>query len=300
LPPAASLRAHRSTSPAERVNVSLQFDYATVGHVTIDTFEDGSTRAGGTALYSALQAARLGLRALIVTQGAPAQLEPLLAPHRDELTVEIVPAPHTTTLLTSGSDGGRRQRVLAWAGAMPDDLDARASILHLAPIARECPASWRGQPRFVGMTPQGLARSWSDADAEIVLRPPGAAAEALARRCDAIVLSATERDSCAGLVAGASAGGAPVAVTAGAQLGSLVLPGGETVALAPYSVERPVDDIGAGDVFAAAFFVALAEGRGAVQAASFAGAAAAVRIQGTGAEAIGTRAAVEALLYSGH
>ena len=47
----------------------MQFDYTTVGHVTIDVLDDGSRRAGGTAFYSALQAARLGRRALIVTRG---------------------------------------------------------------------------------------------------------------------------------------------------------------------------------------------------------------------------------------
>ena len=36
--------------------------YVTVGHVTIDVLPDGERRPGGTAFYSALQAARLGLR----------------------------------------------------------------------------------------------------------------------------------------------------------------------------------------------------------------------------------------------
>jgi sugar/nucleoside kinase (ribokinase family) len=49
-------------------------------------------------------------------------------------------------------------------------------------------------------------------------------------------------------------------------------------------------------VFAAAFFVALREGRSAQAAATFANAAAAVRIAGDGAQAIGDRTAVEARL----
>jgi ribokinase len=53
------------------------------------------------------------------------------------------------------------------------------------------------------------------------------------------------------------------------------------------------DDVGAGDVFAAAFFVALGEGRTPRAAAAFANAAAAVRIAGAGADAIGDRTAVE-------
>ena len=54
------------------------------------------------------------------------------------------------------------------------------------------------------------------------------------------------------------------------------------------------DDLGAGDVFAAAFFVALREGRPAECAASFANAAAAIRIEGLGASAIGSRAEIDA------
>jgi sugar/nucleoside kinase (ribokinase family) len=54
------------------------------------------------------------------------------------------------------------------------------------------------------------------------------------------------------------------------------------------------DDVGAGDVFAAAFFIELADGAPAAAAAAFANAAAAVRIAGDGPEAIGDRAAIEA------
>ena len=51
-----------------------RFDYTTVGHVTADVLADGARRAGGSAFYSALQAARLGRRALIITQGVGADV----------------------------------------------------------------------------------------------------------------------------------------------------------------------------------------------------------------------------------
>ena len=57
------------------------YDYTAVGHVTADVFADGSVRPGGSALYSALQAARLGRRALIITQGVEQQIAELLAPY---------------------------------------------------------------------------------------------------------------------------------------------------------------------------------------------------------------------------
>jgi sugar/nucleoside kinase (ribokinase family) len=62
------------------------------------------------------------------------------------------------------------------------------------------------------------------------------------------------------------------------------------------AIAHPRDDLGAGDVFAAAFFVALHEGLAPARAAAFAGAAASLRIEGAGADAIGDRAAIEARL----
>ena len=63
-------------------------------------------------------------------------------------------------------------------------------------------------------------------------------------------------------------------------------------------IEHFVDDLGAGDVFAAAFFIALREERPPVEAAAFANAAAAVRIGGAGPGAVGERGAIEARLHA--
>ena len=280
------------------MNPDLHFDYTTVGHVTVDVFDDGSSRVGGAAFYSALQAARLGLRALILTRGVAEEIEELLEPYRHELELEVLPAAHTTTLRTLGSGAARRQRVLAWAGPIAHELAVDTAILHLAPVARESPDCWRGPVAFVGLTPQGLVRAWSGRDAEIgVCQPTNAAAE-VARRCDAIVVSEHERPSCAELIAAATAGGAVVAVTAGAHPNTILTPGGELLELQVPPLEQPADDVGAGDVFAAAFFVALSDGRSPLQAASFANAAAAVRMSGTGAGAIGRREEIDARLLA--
>jgi sugar/nucleoside kinase (ribokinase family) len=55
-----------------------------------------------------------------------------------------------------------------------------------------------------------------------------------------------------------------------------------------------VDDLGAGDVYAAALFVALAEGSAPERAAALAGTAAALRLAGSGPQAIGGRREIEA------
>ena len=228
------------------------YDYVTVGHVTIDVLADGTRRPGGTALYSALQAARLGLRTLILTRGVPAEIEGLLEPYRDELDLRVLPAEHTTTLQTVGEGLARHQRLLAWAGPIEGPIEVDTAILHLAPVARETPREFRdaGLPRadaahlphadaahpphadvahppthpphahdgpplqaeFVGLTPQGLVREW-DAAGEIALVP--LRPEQLPERCDAWVLSERERECCAEPAARATAGGTVVAVTAG-------------------------------------------------------------------------------------
>jgi sugar/nucleoside kinase (ribokinase family) len=183
--------------------------------------------------------------------------------------------------------------MLAWAGPIAADIELDTSILHLAPVARETPSSWRGRADFVGLTAQGLVRAWAGEGAEISQVP--LAPVLLPERCDAIVISEVELDSCAALTDGA----ATVAVTAQSAPTTIHLPGGEVAHVRVPALGVIRDDVGAGDVFAAAFFVALSAGRPAQAAAAFANAAAAVRIAGCGADAIGDRPAVEARLRAG-
>jgi hypothetical protein len=269
-------------------------DYTTIGHVTVDVLPDGSRRAGGSAFYAALQAARLGLRARVLTRGAPGEIEALLAPFSGELDLEVLDAPATTTLPTSGAGAARVQRLAAWAGELPADLELSTHILHLAPVARETPTRWRGRAGFLGLTPQGLVRAWGEGpDSPIRLSPPQEQQLALAGRCDALVLSEAERTACASLIAAARAAGATVAITAGGATKTLLGPAGDELRLDPLPVLALRDDLGAGDVFAAAFFVCLHEGHPLREAARFASAAAALRLEGTGAAAIADRAAIE-------
>jgi hypothetical protein len=236
---------------------------------------------------------------LILTRGVAREIEQMIEPYRDELELRVLPARHTTTLRTVGSGSDRSQRVLAWAGPIAEGLALDTSILHLAPVARESPARWRGRAAFVGLTPQGLAREWSARDGEIRAATPTDDDALVAERCDAIVVNEHERASCASLIAKGRAAGAVVAVTHGARPNTILAPGGAgSVELEVPAIEHPADDLGAGDVFAAALFVALDEGRSPLEAASFANAAAAVRVQGAGAGAIGGLAEIQARLQA--
>ncbi len=309
---------------------NTSFDYVTVGHVTRDAIEHGTRgtvhQPGGSAFYSALQAARLGLRTLILTQGVPDEIKAMLAPFRDELELRVIPAKHTTTLSTRGLGASRVQRLLAWAGPIVEPLELDAGILHLAPIARETPISWQGRADFVGITAQGLVRYWQQAQpvstvqldassllGDIPLVPPNKDAlngdissvaldpALLPAHFDAAVISEHECHSCHALFSAASRCSAHVAVTAGSRPTTIHVsaPGAHSQVVQtplPPSVEL-CDDLGAGDVFAAAFFTALADGRAPLDAAGFGNAAAAIRIAGAGPEAIAGRAEIEAVRH---
>lgn len=272
-----------------------RYGYTAVGHVTADVMEDGSRRPGGTAFYAALQAARLGVRTLIITRGVPREIEGLLEPHRHELDLRVIAAQETTTLATSGTGTERTQRVLAWAGAFEGELALCTRIAHIAPVAREGPHRLGGSAQFLGLTPQGMVRRWDAAQAPITLEPacPGGRRARLAGISDAIVVSEHEVHSCGSLIAAARAGGAVVAVTHGPRPTTLLHADGTQSALEVAPLREARDDLGAGDVFAAAFFLALQEGRGDTGSALYANAAAAVRMMGTGARAIGDATAIE-------
>jgi pfkB family carbohydrate kinase len=278
------------------------YDYVTVGHVTADVLigADGAQRRqpGGGAFYSALQAARLGQRTLVLTRGEPRELAELLAPFAGEIDVEIAPAPQTTTMQTRGRGAARAQRLRAWAGAIcaqdftPATLPVGTSILHLAPVARETPPGWQCTCDFIGLTAQGLVRRWDASGGEIELAEIDRAR--LPCALDAVVISASERAFCEQLL-----DAVPVmAVTAGEGPTTIHVAGEVDLRVAPRPVSGAHDDLGAGDVFAAAFFIALRDGLTPLQAAAYGNAAAAVRISGRGPDAIGGLKAIEQRLQA--
>jgi sugar/nucleoside kinase (ribokinase family) len=291
-----------------------RFDYTAAGHVTVDVLADGTTQPGGGAFYSALQASRLGLRALVITRGRAPEIERLLEPYATELDVQVQPANDTTTLQSCAPDAAAGQRVLAWAGPLEPPRAVDSEILHFAPVARETGRHWNGRARFIALTPQGLIRTWSAIGEQ--MRASELSRDQLPERVDAVVLSEHERPWCGVLFAappapserakldgdGGAAGAALpqplVAVTAAHRATVLHHPPAKPLALAVPRVRRVVDDVGAGDVFAAAFFCALASDTAPREAAAFANAAAAVRLSGCGADAVGTREAVENRVHS--
>jgi sugar/nucleoside kinase (ribokinase family) len=267
--------------------------YVVVGHVTVDLLPDGGRRLGGTASYAAVQAARLGLEVVVVTAGARAELEPLLNALGPRVDVRLQERAETTTFVNTGVGLEREQRVLAWAG--PIDLDdvPDGAILHAAAVAREVDVrqlSARADLRVV--TPQGTLRRW-DEDGRVRLThdPTWSATPA---GWDAALLSTHERAYTeAGVDAVLAAGG--VVITTAADQPAILEVGGARTLVPPPAIDV-VDDVGAGDVLAAAYAVRAHEGHDPLEALRWAQVAAGLHISREGLDGVPSRAEIDAVL----
>lgn len=280
----------------------LEIDYLAIGHPTIDQGTPQGDVAGGTVLYAAVQAARLGWAAGFVGRADPAELGPLLAPFAGEVSARLQPAARTTRFVNLADGDDRTQWVTAAAAPVdPLDLAApgarpRARVVHLAPVARELDlvatvAHVEGDT--VGVTPQGLIRRWG-AEGRVVLVPlaPRDTGDEVAAAIDVVVVAEDERPFVEVLTRAVNARGGLVVTTQGSE-GCRVetARGGQAVPALP--VVAAVDRTGAGDVFAAALLVGLGEGRAVTDAVRFAMAAASCSIEGVGPAAVAGREAIE-------
>jgi len=277
-------------------------EYVVVGHCALDLQPDGSFLPGGTVLYSALTAARMGMRAGILTAGDPAVLRPALAPYAQEFAIHILPAPDTTTFENIPTPAGRRQMLHGWAGVItPEALPAQwraAPVLHLGPIAQELPPEeWAaaldpGDGQLTIATPQGWLRRWGPLPSP-VHHEELALPDALLDRLGAMVISIEERDVAEDAVRRVAERGLG-AITRGPQ-GVDILRGAETFHVPTFDVPAR-DETGAGDVFAAAWAVQRARGDSPTVAARVGCAAASLSITASGPRGIPTTAEIAALV----
>lgn len=278
-------------------------DYLAIGHITIDLLSDGSPVLGGTALYSALTAARFGLRAAVLTRGLftghGAAIAEALSRFASEVEIVLQNAPHPTIFTNVAVAGRRMQTIHSWAGRI--DLSGvppqwrSAGIVHLAPVAQEIDPRQVGQlsAAFLGATPQGWMRRWStEQHGSVVLSQLRLPTELLSR-IDALVLSSSEQALARDVIDAVATRGV-VAITRGPQ-GVEILDRGRAFNLPSIPV-RAVDDAGAGDVFAATLFVMRADQESTIASGRAANVAAGLRIQGSGPDAVPTREDVEAYL----
>jgi sugar/nucleoside kinase (ribokinase family) len=270
-------------------------DYLVIGQIVCDIQPDGSGVLGGTALYSALTAARLGARVGVLTRGRYGeQIDgidvPSLEPYSDQLTI-ITQDAETPTFFVNEYVGSRRtQTIRTWAG--PIDLRglpphwANAKVIHLGPVAREIDThqALSLSPGFLGLTPQGWMREWPMERGGRVRHVPLRLPPELLARTDTIVVSDEEIAQARSAVEWVGARRIGV-VTLGPN-GCNLLYAGHRAELPGYPV-KTVDLTGAGDVFAAAFFLKASDRRvSPVTAGRYANLVAALSLRGVGPDAV--------------
>lgn len=283
-------------------------DYLVIGHITADLQPDGSVVLGGTALYSALTAARLGARTAVLTRGVfgreVAGMDiPSLEPYLNEVSIIVQDAEVPTTFINEYRADRRVQTMPHWAG--PIDLNGlpphwrNAKIVHLGPIADEIePRLSTGlTTQFLGATPQGWMRSWPRGSGgrvnHIPLKLPGS----LIERLDSVVVSIEEIPYTREIIN--RVGERRVSVITRDADGAQVNAGGEKIDLPGYNV-KVVDPSGAGDVFAAAFFLQASDRTvSARRAGEYANAVAALSIGKVGPFGVPNRKQVKELLETG-
>ncbi len=242
-------------------------DYLVIGHISQDITPDG-IQIGGTATYSALTAKALGLRVGIVTSWAMDTPSPALA----GFPVVNFPTDVSTTFENIITPDGRIQYIYKIAPTLgyniiPDPW-RNTPIVHLGPIAQEVdPTLIRNFPSsLIGITPQGWLRSWDKLgrvscsewpEASFVLQGAGA-----------VVLSLEDVDNQESRIEEMAAFCHVLAVTEGSE-GSRVYWNGDARRFSPPKVHE-VDSIGAGDIYATAFFIRLQMTRDPWEAARFA------------------------------
>ncbi len=261
--------------PMNALSALPPIDYLVIGHVTQDRTPRG-LEPGGTVAYAAGLAAALGLRVGVVTSCA----EDVPPQAFFGAQVVRVPAPETTEFENHETADGRRQwlhrraRPLGWDDVPP--AWRRTRLIHLAPVADELPRAGtmplRGE--LIGATPQGWLRVW---DEEGRVRPaPQRDLTAVLSQIDAAVLSYDDLGGDERLVDDWALRCRVLALTEGAE-GVRLYWNGDVRYFRPPSVSA-VDPTGAGDIFAAAFFIRLHLTRDPWEAARFATRLAAISV----------------------
>jgi sugar/nucleoside kinase (ribokinase family) len=268
-------------------------DYLVIGHVALDLTPQGPA-LGGTAAYAGLTAEALGLRVAVITSVGPEiSLEPL-----SSLKIHNIPAPHSTTFENVYTPAGRSQRIHHIArtlgGGSLRDAWRRARVVHLAPIAGEIDAHIVAAigSDFIGVTPQGWMRRWNQVGE---VRPDvWDAPNELLESAAALVLSVEDIGGDEDRIRALARRARLLAVTEGAS-GARVFWRDE---IRRYDAPEmhTVDPTGAGDIFAACFFVRLYHTRDPWEAGRFATQLSANSVGRQGISSVPTRQEIETAL----
>lgn len=270
--------------------------YVIAGHFAKDLVPGGGYQLGGAVFYSGVQGRRLGVDVSVISSAA-ADLD--LSVLEPGMQAYVKPSPVSTTFENIyDGQGNRTQYVRGKAlPLLPEEaptLKTPPTLLQLGPLVGEVASDYGNA--YPGaklcVTPQGWMRTihpdgrvtpkpWEDA--EIVL--PQAWAMVISE--EDVGYDEREIERLATMC--------PVGICTRNYSGATLFYEGKRIHIPAYP-SNPVDPTGAGDVFAASFFIRLYETDDPEAAVRFAHIAAARSIEGVGVSRVQTRNEVLALL----
>jgi hypothetical protein len=265
-------------------------DYLIIGHVTQDITPYGPI-LGGTATFSALTAKALGLKVGIVTSFKSG----LQLPELDGIAITSIPDEFTSTFENIQTPDGRIQYLFHKAASLNlsavPDIWRNTPIVHLGPLCQEVdPNLSKSFPNsFVGLTPQGWFRAW-DADGRIHFTEWPESTYVMGS-ASAAVLSIHDVRGNEKLIEDMTSFIRVLVITEGPS-GARVYWNGDMRQFKPPQVVE-VDPVGAGDIFAASFFIRLYTTQDPWEATRFASKVAANSVTRTGLNGVPTQAEVQ-------
>lgn len=268
-------------------------DYLVIGHLTKDLTKEGA-RLGGTAAYASLTANILGARVGVVTSWA----EDLPPGPLSTIPISNYLSETTTTFENVQTEKGRVQIVYDVAPRLDyyniPETWRTAPIVHLGPVAQEVePSLIRYFPSaLIGLTPQGWLRTWDESGHVTPCEWPEASF--MLEQAGAVVISVEDVGGDESRVEEMAASSRILAVTE-AHHGSRVFWNGDVRRFRPLPVVE-VDATGAGDIFAAAFFIRMQATRDPWEAARFATALSAISVTRAGLNGIPTMDEVKEIM----
>jgi 1D-myo-inositol 3-kinase len=268
-------------------------EFVVVGHVCQDLQPDGSLSVGGSVSYAATTALRMGYRVGVVTSAGPNMDLTDALPGAQIICHRAA----ETTVFENIYHNGQRTQF----------LHGRANVLtceHIPPEWRQAPMVYLGsidqeidqsvfrcfsERALVGVMPQGFFRMWNDHGQVHFAEwdPP----RPVLGRINLLVISELDVPDPHRLARDWGTLVDIVVVTQ-AERGAIVYEGGVPCHY-PARPACQIDPTGAGDVFAAAFLIRMAETRHASEAAAFANAVASFSVEGPGILGIPDRSRVE-------
>ncbi len=269
--------------------------YLLVGTVTKDLHPGDRFTIGGTVTYAGSVVKRLDWQPVIVTAATPDFRPP---PFLADADWRILPSPVMTTFRNVYTPQGRQQTVGPVARSIgladiPEDC-RHISLVHLCPLAQDVEAAVTTlfENSLLVTTPQGWLRRWNAAG--IVSLGDWQGAAEILPQVQATVISIEDIEG-NWTIAEKWAAQTSILIVTQDKEGCTVFHRGQRLAVPPRPAE-PTDPTGAGDIFAAAFFIRYHETDDLWQSAYFANVFASMAIERSGPDGTPTRAEVEAYI----